>query len=115
MSRSLRNLESWPTVDHMALSEKDRDGYKSRCEAIRLFLEESTVPVSCDHGCDGRPAGRSLPVDQALLDQALGWTDLRLSRGDSLCQIQRLQRARPLSLAYVRRARRERRAPSNSF
>lgn len=54
---SLRNLESWPTVDHMALSEKDRDGYKSRCEAIRLFLEESTVPVSAITAATGVQPG----------------------------------------------------------
>ena len=43
---SLRNLQSWPTVDHMALSEKNRASYKARCEALRLFLDETLVPVS---------------------------------------------------------------------
>ncbi|MDB5916791.1 MAG: hypothetical protein JWR40_1025 [Massilia sp.] len=43
---SLRQLESWPTVDHMAMSEEVREDFKSRCEAIRLFLDETTMPVS---------------------------------------------------------------------
>jgi len=43
---SLSHLESWPTVDLMALPPKDRAGFKARCEAIRLFLEQSSMPVS---------------------------------------------------------------------
>ncbi len=43
---ALRQFESWPTVDHTALSDDVRDDFKSRCEAIRLFLDETTMPLS---------------------------------------------------------------------
>jgi putative transposase len=42
----LKQLESWPTVDISALSENDLAGFKARCDAIRLFLDEANFPIS---------------------------------------------------------------------
>lgn len=42
----LRDLQNWPTVDPSALTDADRTSYNTRCEAIKIFLEESQTPVS---------------------------------------------------------------------
>ncbi len=82
---SLRHLESWPTVDHMAMPEKDRENFKSRCEAIRLFLDETTMPVSSITATTGIQPGALYRLYQTMLDKTLGRTDIWFSRSDSIC------------------------------
>lgn len=43
---SARIIENWPTVDASALSEKHREIFNARCDAIRQFLSDVIVPVS---------------------------------------------------------------------
>ena len=42
----LRDLSTWPTVDITALSPEKQDDFKSRAEAIRIFIEAPYVSLS---------------------------------------------------------------------
>ena len=42
----LRDLQNWPMADPTALSDEDRDAYNRRCNAIKMFIEETQIPVS---------------------------------------------------------------------
>ena len=41
----LRDLSTWPTVDHTALPEEVRASYAKREEAMRLFVEEVSLTI----------------------------------------------------------------------
>lgn len=43
---SLKELSEWPGVDESSLSNEDRETFKARREAIRIFIEEPSVPLA---------------------------------------------------------------------
>lgn len=42
----LKDIDTWATVDIGALSAIDWEAYRSRCDAIRMFLEDTDKPLS---------------------------------------------------------------------